>query len=95
MTGADLSRWNLSEWTISGRFWRMFHKWMVSSAVAVISAPSLIRNWICSTAGPTVPPDDAEPGPLDPAAPVPEDPAPAPPAVDDEADPMVDPAAEL
>ena len=74
----------------------MFHKWMVSSAVAVISAPSLIRNWICRTAGPTLPPpDDAEPEPLDPAAPVPEVPAPAPPAVSDEADPMVDPTAEL
>ena len=55
---ADLSRWNLSEWTISGRFCRMFHKWRLSSEVADTRAPSLTRNCSWSTAGP-------DPEPLD------------------------------
>lgn len=64
-----LSLWNFSEWTISGRFWRMFHKWRLSSDVAETNAPSLIRNWSWMTAGPVVekladewcpkPPEDA------------------------------------
>ena len=58
----NLSRWNLSEWTISGRFWRMFHKWRLSSEVAETRAPSLTRNCSWSTAGPD-PLDDNDPPP--------------------------------
>lgn len=46
----------------------MFHKWTASSAVAVINAPSLMRNWICKTAGPE-PPDDADAGVVEPGPP--------------------------
>jgi hypothetical protein len=49
-----LSLWNFREWTMSGRFWRMFHKWRLSSDVADTKAPSLIRNWSWMTAGPVV-----------------------------------------
>jgi hypothetical protein len=39
---------------MSGRFWRMFHKWRLSSDVADTKAPSLMRNWSWMTAGPVV-----------------------------------------
>lgn len=32
----------------------MFHRWIVSSDVAEMRAPSLTRNWSWSTAGPDV-----------------------------------------
>lgn len=46
----DLSRWNFRLCTTCGIFWRKFHRWRVSSVVAEIRAPSLIKNCNCITA---------------------------------------------
>lgn len=47
---AYLSLWNFKLCTTCGLFWRKFHWCSVSSAVTVISAPSLTRNWMWVTA---------------------------------------------
>lgn len=44
------SRWNFKLCTIWVDFCRKFHRWSVSSAVAVTRAPSLTRNSMCVTA---------------------------------------------